>query len=167
MLSDMGMDVYDPSDVKARNDGKVDAGNIHHGTDVLGYRISGNSREPCAAAQRKFLEKLDRVVISGKREMKAAVCGTSSSHHSRFHHSMVQFHDIVWGWSQAFRHTTAKHVFEQLDKKIDKRIAILQAEARRLAPPGNICAWRRVSGVHLLADTQVQPLPDIGGGFDF
>jgi hypothetical protein len=52
-------------------------------------------------------------------------------------------------------------VFEQLDKEIDMRIAILQAEARRLAPPGNICARRRVSGVHLLADTQVQPLPDV------
>ena len=35
MLNAMGMDVYDLSDTKARNYGKVDDGNIHNGTDVL------------------------------------------------------------------------------------------------------------------------------------
>lgn len=62
MLGGLGMDVYEPSDAKARKEGKVDSGNIHNGTDVLGYRISGHSRQPCAAATHKFLKKLDKVV---------------------------------------------------------------------------------------------------------
>ena len=151
MLKAMGMDVYDLSDTKARNDGKVDDGNIHNGTDVLGYRISATSLQPCAAARKKFLEKLDKVVKDAKREMKAAADGTSCSHNARYHQSMVLMHKIVWGWSQSFRHTTAKHVFEQIDKEIDKRIENLQKEARRLIPNGDIKTRRRVSGVHLIS----------------
>ena len=159
MLNGLGMNIYDLNDDKARKDSKVDDGNIHNGTDVLGYRISGTSRQPCAAARKKFLEKLDKVVIDAKRGMKAAANGTSSSHLSRYHQSLVHLHDIVWGWSQSFRHTTAKHVFEQLDKEIDKRIEDLEKEARRLIPTGDTATCRRVMGVHLLADTNEHPLP--------
>jgi hypothetical protein len=160
MLKGMGMDVYDLSDNKARKDGKVDDGNIHDGTDVLGYRISALSLQPCAAARKKFLEKLDKVVKDAKREMKAAADGTSRSHNARYCQSMLKLHEIVWGWSQSFRHTTAKHVFEEIDKDIDRRIKSIQKEARRLIPIGDMMTRRRVSGVHLLADTAEHPLPE-------
>jgi RNA-directed DNA polymerase len=159
-LNDMGMDVYDLSDDGASKDGKVDSGNIHNGTDVLGYTISGTARQPCAAACRKFLEKLDGVVTNAAREMKAAAICKSSSHLSRYHQSMVLLHKIIWGWSQSFRHTTTKHVFERLDKDIDKRIKVLQMEANRLIPNGDNAARRRVMGVHLLADTAVELPPE-------
>jgi retron-type reverse transcriptase len=161
MLNGMGMDVYDLSDARARKDGKVDDGNIYNGTDVLGYRISGTSRQPCAAACRNFLVKLDKVVKDAKRQMKAAANGTSSSHNACYHQSMVLLHKTVWGWSQSFRHTTAKHVFEQIDNKIDKRIEALQEEARRLIPIGDTVKRRRVLGVHLLTDTRDYPLPEV------
>lgn len=165
MLKTMGMDIYELDDDEARKDGKVDHGNIHNGTDVLGYRISGLSRQPCTAARKKFLGKLDKVVKNANREMKAAAEGASASHLRRYHQSMVQLHSIVWGWSQAFRHTTAKHVFQELDKHIDKRINVLQAEARRLIPRGDARTRRRVMGVHLLADTQEHPLPEVSQSF--
>jgi RNA-directed DNA polymerase len=161
MLTAMGMDVYDLSDAKARKDGKVDHGNIFNGTDVLGYRISGGSRQPCAAAIKKFLEKLDKVVADGKREMKAASNGSSSSHVARYYQSMVQLHKIIWGWSQSFRHTTATQVFARLDRDIDKRIDALNAEAQHLIPINDTAVRRRVMGLHLLADTPVHPLPKI------
>jgi hypothetical protein len=107
------------------------------------------------------LEKLDKVVTDGKREMKAAANGASSSHNSRCHQSMVQLHKIIWGWSQSFRHTTAKQIFETLDKDIDKRIAALNTEANSLMPTGDAAARRRVMGLHLLADTQEHSLPNI------
>ena len=99
------------------------------------------------------------VVKDAKREMKAAADGTSCSHNARYHQSMVLLHKIVWGWSQSFRHTTAKHVLEQIDKEIDKRIETLHEIARCLIPNGDIKTRRRVSGVHLLADTAEYPLP--------
>ena len=89
MLCAMGMDVYDLTDLEARKSGKVDAGDIYDGTDVLGYRISGLARQPCSAACRKFLEKLDKVVKDAKREMNLAAQGASTSHNERYYQSMV------------------------------------------------------------------------------
>jgi len=161
ILKRIGMDVYDESDALARKSGKFDAGNIYDGTDVLGYRISGTSRQPCAAARKAFLDKLDAVVAKGKREMKAAANGLSSSHVARYHQSMVKLHNVIWGWSQSFRNTTAVHVFESLDRQIDERIAELHNEALRLIDSGSIGTRRRVLGIHLLGDTQLEPLPNI------
>ncbi len=160
MLMAIGMNVHDLGDAEARKDGKADDGNIHDGTDYLGYRISGHARQPSKAAQTKFLGKLDKVVKEAKQEMKAAADGAPVSHLYRYHQSMVQLHKIVWGWSQSFRHTTATHVFEQLDREIDKRINALQTQARRLILPGDARTRRRVMGVHLLADTKEHPLPE-------
>ncbi|MCK1417635.1 hypothetical protein IVB55_32795 [Bradyrhizobium sp. CW4] len=58
-LALMGMDVYDQTDRAARHAGKFDDGNIYNGTDVLGYRVSGTSRQPSAAAMRAFRKKCD------------------------------------------------------------------------------------------------------------
>jgi retron-type reverse transcriptase len=162
LLERMGMDVYAPSDAKALKDGKVDAGNIHDGTDVLGYRISGGSRQPCAAAQRTLLLKLDKVVVDAKREMKLAADGKASpSHLHRYHQSMVMLHKIAWGWSQSFRHTTARHVFEALDDQIDRRIVELRTYAFAVTKGAASNVRRRVAGTHLLADTEFYPLPEI------
>ena len=152
------MEAYTVNDEEAVKSGKVDAGNIHDGTDILGYRISAGSRQPSAAACRALLGKLDKVVADCNREMKAAAMGNSNSHLNRYHQSLVLMHEIIWGWSQAFRYTTAVHVFESLDRQIDKRIAALNQTAREivgLSPPH---VRRRVIGVHLLADTQSNPL---------
>jgi hypothetical protein len=161
LLNKMGMNVYDPSDEKARRDGKVDCGSIYNGTDVLGYRVSGTARQPCAAAVKKFLEKIDLVLVSAKKEMAAAAKGTSSSHQSRYHQSMVQLHKIIWGWSQSFRHSTTTHVFEQLDRDVDKRIAALWDQANRLIPEDDFRTHRRVMGIHLLGDTKATDLPSV------
>jgi hypothetical protein len=68
-LTQLGMDIYEPSDDDALEKGKVDAGNIHNGTDILGYRVSGHSRQPSAQSCEKLLKKLDQVVADAKREM--------------------------------------------------------------------------------------------------
>ena len=159
-LKRMGMDVYDVDDAQTRSAGKVDHGNIHGGTDFLGYRISGHSRQPCRAARSKFLAKLDKVVKDAKREMKSAAESLPISHRRCYHQSMVELHKIVWGWSQSFRHTTAKHVFAQLDEQVDVRINALQSEARGLFETGDSRTRRRVMGLHLLAETQLEALPE-------
>ena len=162
ILKQMEMDVYDLDDAHARKSGKVDGGNLYDGTDVLGYRLSGRSRQPSAAARRTFLQKLDQVVTDAKREMATVTHGTSRSHLHRYYQSMCMLHKIAWGWSQSFRHTTARQAFESLDREIDVRIEILQKEAHRLTWSGSADLRRRVMGVHLLKDTPPDPLPEVG-----
>ena len=160
-LKTMRMDVYDVEDTQALSAGKVDHGNIYSGTDFLGYRISGHSRQPCKAASTKFLAKIDQVIKDAKREMKLAAECSSESHRRRYHQSMVEIHKIVWGWSQSFKHTTANHVFVQLDDKIKHRISNLESEAYRLASTGDERTRRRVMGLHLLQETPLEALPKI------
>jgi RNA-directed DNA polymerase len=161
LLNEIGMDVYELTDAKGRQEGKVDGGNIYDGTDVLGYHISGRSRQPCKAACDRFLSKLDAIIKRALREMRAVTKGTSSSHQSRYHQTMVELHKVAWGWSQSFRHTTAKHVFASLDREIDQRISMLQREARGLISAGDVAMKRRILGVHLLSDTNLRPLPEV------
>jgi RNA-directed DNA polymerase len=155
------MDVYDLDDLESRRAAKVDAGNIHNGTDVLGYRVSGHSRQPSSAACRSLLDKLDDLVRRSRREARAVMRGASTSNDFRYHQSMVKLHNLIWGWSQAFRHSTAMHVFVQLDKEIDKRIEEIDSQVRRLVSVGKSVIRRRIMGIHVLADTPAHPLPDV------
>jgi hypothetical protein len=161
LLRRMGMDVYELTDEDALLSGKVDAGNIFNGTDILGYKVSGHSRQPSSASCEKFLAKLDRVVSESKSAMQSAVAGTAASHTMRYHPAMVALHEIIWGWSQSFKYTTAKQVFEKLDVEIEKRTATLHQAALKLSSNGDYKLTRRVMGPHLLADTPQASLADL------
>jgi hypothetical protein len=158
-LANLGMVVYDLSDAKARAEGKVDGGNIYQGTDFLGYHISGRSRQPSKTARAKLLNKLDCLVSDAEKAMRAAANRECISTGLTYYQAMVLLNKTVWGWSQAFRHTTARHIFGQLDREIDKRIRILQSEARQLIGAGDEVTSRLVMGIHLLEHTKLHPLP--------
>lgn len=153
LLAQMGMDVYELNDADATAKGKVHAGNIFNGTDFLGYKISGRSRQPSGASCKKLLEKLDRVVNDAKRGMYTSTRETPSESSLRYHQAGVALNRITWGWSQSFKYSTARDVFKSLDVEIDKRLLALSDAARHIAGNCDPTIRRRVSGVHLLADT--------------
>jgi RNA-directed DNA polymerase len=158
LLTKLGMDAYDLSDDAARGSGKVDAGNIYNGTDVLGYRVSGRSRQPCSAACNEYLRKVDQVINDCIREMGKAAKDGTFSHTDLYCHSLSRLHKITWGWSQSFRYSTARHVFSALDRQLDRRIANLEKQMVRLGASG-ADVRRRVMGIHLLIDTPRGELP--------
>lgn len=160
-LRQLGMTVYAPSDQAARRAGKVDEGNIHNGTDVLGYRISARSLQPCSAAQRTLLSKLDEIVRQAKAAMQKAASGDVSAHSYLYHHAMVMMHRVTWGWSQSFKYTNVPHVLQNLDKQVDARVGELNAVARRHTIDASPLTRRRVSGIHLLQDCYGAPLPSV------
>ena len=162
-LCKMGMDVYELTDDVALASGKVHAGNIFNGTNILGYRVSGHSRQPSDASREKFLAKLARVVAESKRAMKEAAAGAPISRTMRYHPAMGALHEIIWGWSQAFKYTTTKQVFEKLDVDIERRVADIHQATLNLIPAGDYRMSRRVMGVHLLADTPQASLEDLLG----
>ena len=159
-LRRLGMTCYELSDPIARKTGKVDEGNIHNGTDVLGYRISARSLQPSDAAQAALLSKLDIVVRQAKAAMQGAAAGKHPSQSHLYHQSMVMMHKITWGWSQSFKYTTAQHVLQNLDRKIDERIAELQRAAHHYTNGATALMQRRVRGIHLLQDIYAFPLPE-------
>ncbi|WP_315701749.1 MULTISPECIES: reverse transcriptase domain-containing protein [unclassified Bradyrhizobium] len=162
-LARLGMDVYDHADEAARRAGKFDEGNVYDGTDVLGYRVSGTSRQPSAAAIQAFRKRCDVIVEQAKKQMSLAAMGQSPTNGQGYHQAMVLLHKTVRGWSQAFRHTTATQVFQSLDKEIDRRIEDLRAFAIKLTQGTTEQGRRRIMGIQLLSDTASHPLPAVAG----
>jgi len=160
-LTSMGMDVYDRADAAARSAGKFDEGNIYDGTDVLGYRVSGTSRQPSSAAMQAFKKKCGSLVGEAKKEMRLAASGQSTRPGHGYHQAMVLLHKTVRGWSQAFRHTTASQAFKSFDKEIDRYIEELRTFANDLTRGATNEVRRRVMGVQLLTDTPSHPLPAV------
>jgi hypothetical protein len=158
-LALMGMDVYRHDDAAARRDGKFDEGNIYDGTDVLGYKVSGHSRQPSSGAIKAFSKKCDRIIEQAKKDMKLTASGQSASQGLCYHQAMVLLHKTIRGWSQAFRHTTATHVFKSLDKQIDRRIDELRKFAYAVTQGATDEVRRRVMGIQLLGDLAVHQLP--------
>ncbi|XSC43790.1 reverse transcriptase domain-containing protein [Bradyrhizobium sp. RDT10] len=158
-LKSMGMDVYDRADTVARSAGKFDEGNIYDGTDVLGYRISGTSRQPSSAAVQAFRKKCGSLVEQAKMEMRLAASGQPISQGHGYHQAMVLLHKTARGWSQAFRHTTATQTFTSFDREIDRYIEELRNFASDLMRGATNEVRRRVMGIQLLADTPSHPLP--------
>jgi hypothetical protein len=163
-LASMGMDVYELTDDEAVAKRKVHAGNIYRGTDILGYRVSGRSRQPSAASCDKLLKKLDLVVAEAKREMSASTRTMPASHSLRYYQAGVALNEVVWGWSQSFKYTTARQVFERLDGEIDRRLEELRHAAIHIAGNSSAATRRRVTGVHLLTDTPPASLASLLDG---
>ena len=159
-LRALGMTCYDVSDPIAVRDGKVDEGNIHDGTDVLGYRISARSLQPSKKAQAALIKKLDEIIGQARIAMQCAASGRVPSQSHLYHQAMVMMNRVIWGWSQSFKYTNAQHALESLDKQIDAKIAELQRIAHSCASGGSPLTRRRVAGLHLLQDVYGFPLPE-------
>ncbi|SFO81492.1 Reverse transcriptase (RNA-dependent DNA polymerase) [Bradyrhizobium sp. Ghvi] len=160
-LRKLGMTCYDPSDPAALRDGKVDQGNIHAGTDVLGYRISARSLQPSNKAQDALLTKLDEIIGQARAAMQGAAKGKVSSQVYLYHQAMVMMNRVTWGWSQSFKYTNAQHVLQNLDDRIDAKIAELRRIANSWTNGGSPLTRRRVAGFHLLQDCYACPLPEL------
>jgi RNA-directed DNA polymerase len=158
-LASMGMDVYDHTDAAARREGKFDEGDIHDGTDVLGYRVSGRSLQPSSAAIKEFSKKRGKLLELAKKDMRLTASGQPSSHGLCYHQAIVLLHKTIRGWSQAFRHTTATHVFKSLDRQIDREIDELHKFALTLTQGAPNEVRRRVMGIQLLGDPPTHQLP--------
>ena len=145
---------------------RSNAGNVFKGTDFLGLLGFPAFRSSLVVLHAKgSVDKLGTIVREAKKEMRKTFRGGSSNQKCMHYQSPVKLRGLVWGWSQSFRHTTARHVFVQLDKEVDRAMAEITTEATRLARSGPPEMRRRLSGIHLLADTPNEPLPDVGSKY--
>ena len=160
-LQSLGFDAYGIHDEEAKRAGKVGHGNIHKtSVDFLGYTISAMRLQPSKASCESLLNKVRDIAKEAKKVMRNASKERPVSHLNLYSQAVVRIHDTIWGWSQSFRFSNSNHRFDALDGKIDKILDVLKMEADLLmkASPE---ARRRVTGVHLLADTRYEELPKI------
>jgi hypothetical protein len=102
------------------------------------------------------------LLADGTEAMKKVAQGQKiASNAMLYHRTIVQVNRVIWSWSQAFGHTTAQHVFVDLDKAIDKKLQMFDRTLERLTASGSGAVKRRVRGVHLLEETPQKEFPTL------
>jgi RNA-directed DNA polymerase len=149
ILAGLGMEAHDP-DIGS---GKASRGRIdQEGVDFLSFHIKGTTTCPSRAARASLLEKL-RVTI---REDKRAIRGQGLAERRaerRFAQSLVTLDRQIRGWGDAFKISTQRVIFNQIDEQINKLLEEYWRWFQRQAVGQPSLAFRRLTGVSVLADT--------------
>ena len=151
LLASAGLEAHDPD----AGTGKASRGEIEKGFDFLSFHIKGATAAPSTEALQKFLDGISALI----REAKKDIQNTSSQQRRaepRFFQTMVLIDKKIRGWGDAFRSTTQRVVFAQMDLKIhiliNKFTAWFQHYAKLESPNGRM----RMMGIALLIDTPSQ-----------
>jgi RNA-directed DNA polymerase len=152
LLKKHGFECHDPFDAKSK---KAAAGPISEGFDFLSLRISPESIVPTRSACADFLEDLNEVIQAAKSDIQQGG-GDPRRSEPRYVQALVLLDKKVRGWGDAFRPSTDRLIFAQLDEKVgalldhfalwyERRVKSLDARQRR-----------RSLGVALLVDTPAE-----------
>ena len=151
LLSAAGLEAHDPSG----GTGKASRGEVTNGFDFLSFHISGVTAEPTAEARQKFLDGISTLIRDAKRDIQSA---TSKQRRAepRFIQTLVLIDQKVRGWGDAFRSTTQRVVFAQMDDAIflltKKFLVWFQQHTREESAKNRM----RKMGIALLSDTPAQ-----------
>jgi Reverse transcriptase (RNA-dependent DNA polymerase) len=149
LLAKNGFDCHDPF---ASNSAKASTGQVSEGFDFLSFRISSRSISPTRAARSEFLQDIVSAIGSAKVEIQ---CVDESARRAepKFAQALVRLDRKIRGWGDAFKPTTDRIIFAQLDEKIGKEIDQFQSWFRNRVTNQNHRVQRRSLGVALLLDT--------------
>jgi retron-type reverse transcriptase len=148
ILAALGMECHDPS----TGTGKAAMGEICDGFEFLSFHIDNTDIYPSTTAQKEFLSDIRETI----RRAKHAINGVADEPRRaepRFIQSLNLLDRKIRGWGDAFKVTTKRVVFAQLDAKIDPLIAAYRRWFSRVLRGRSQTHQHRLMGVALLADT--------------
>ena len=153
ILSDLGLDAYDPVD---RPD-KASMGCCADGFDFLGCRIQPGLIQPSDAAKTAILARV-RTVLADGRHAVSLVRTDKGLVGQRFAQTLTLLDRVVKGWGDAFSFSTGRQMFAALDERIDTEIDAFVRDVRRYLKSAEPTVRRRIIGVHALVDTPLRQL---------
>ena len=155
LLAAAGLEAHDPNECK----GKASHGEIEKGFDFLSFRIKGATAAPSIEARQKFLDGISTLIKEAKKDIQNT---TSKQRRAepRFFQTMVLIDQKTRGWGDAFRSTTQRVVFGQMDQKIHRLINDFAAWFQHYSTRENPNAQMRMMGMALLIDTPSQDQND-------
>ena len=154
-LAAFGMRAFDPT----QETEKAEIGTLSGAFEFLGCQITSGLIQPTKDARARLLATVEETLEQGRRAMMVAARETTRKlPKQRYAQTLVEVNHIVQGWGHSFAFCNGRHVFRDLDRKIDQKLAHLHRLAGLLAK-GNLEGMpRRILGVHLLSDTRSMPL---------
>ena len=148
LLSEVGLSAHDPE----KQTGKASKGEVTKGFDFLSFSINDHSAVPSKEAQTKLLENIRKVIREAKKGIEKTGANPRRAQ-PMFAQSLVLIDKKIRGWGDAFRPTTQRVMFAQLDDQIEPLVNNFIAWFGRQTKRCDRRARMRKIGLALLVDT--------------
>ncbi len=153
LLKTLNLTTYSP----AESAEKAKEGTITDGIEFLGCLIKPGSIVPGTATCDNLIRAVDECIKDGKTNMKWCAGGNPNVHHGLVR-TLYDLNNIIRGWSYAYRYCNRSQVTAKLDNAINKRIQSFFNSYYKLIRKANSIEKRRLLGVHVIHDTDFEPI---------
>ena len=151
LLAKQGFKCHSPFDARSS---KASSGEISNGFEFLSFDISPQRILPTRAARADFIEDIKLVIKNAKSGIQAQMNNARRAQ-PQFVQTLSLLDRKIRGWGDAFKPTTDRLTFSQLDQKVGEQIDGFQHWFAKLTRNLNARQRRRAFGLALLVDTPV------------
>jgi RNA-directed DNA polymerase len=148
LLDGIGFKCHDPFTGRS---GKASAGPVSEGFEFLSFRISPNKIVPTRAACADFVADVKLEIGSAKTEIRGGLDVRRTQ--PRYVQTLALLDQKIRGWGDAFRPTTDRLIFDQLDDKLGIEIEDFRSWFEKHSKHLGKRQFRRAQGIALLFDT--------------
>jgi hypothetical protein len=131
---------------------KASAGSVAEGFEFLSFKISPTTIVPTRAACADFLDDIKSEIESAKSAIQSDG-SVARRAEPRYVQALSLLDRKIRGWGDAFRPTTERLIFGQLDSKISEELEKFQGWFSSQTKKHDLRRKRRALGVALLFDT--------------
>ncbi|RIK96862.1 MAG: hypothetical protein DCC71_22125 [Proteobacteria bacterium] len=156
-LGKLGLDLYDPDEAPD----KAEAGHCtDSGLEFLGCMVSYRSIRPTRKKRHELVETVKDIFRESYKAMADPLA--LRDREAAIAQTLLKVNNVVQGWGNQYAFCNDRGGMQDLDRKIDELVtSYLRGCARRreLLPADRAADdWRRLLGVHLLADSKHTPI---------
>jgi RNA-directed DNA polymerase len=133
---------------------KASAGAVTNGFEFLSFKIAPGRIAPARAACNSFVEDVTTAIRSARAEIQSASLSARRSE-PKYIQTLGLLDRKIRGWGDAFRPTTERLVFAQLDERIRKELEKFEVWFAKYCKSLDKQQRQRAIGIALLVDTPV------------
>jgi hypothetical protein len=148
LLRKCGFECHDP--FSGQSD-KASAGSVIEGFEFLSFRIAPGKIIPTRAACTEFISDIKSEIGSAKASIQSGTNARRSE--PRYMQTLALLDRKIRGWGDAFRPTTDRLIFDQLDERIRKEMEAFEAWFAKATKGLGKRQLRRAQSIALLFDT--------------
>ena len=161
LISGLGLRCHDPF-LSSADAAKSAFGDVRDGVEFLGYHIERGLYQPSNKARSRLLQMIDDHLGVGRSCINECLkCQSSFAGRQRYVQTLDVVDRVLRGWANAFAYSNYPSTMNDLDKKVDKRLARFRSWYRRKAENLDWRDRRRAGGVCLISDVESKSLNEV------
>ena len=154
ILKNKNLTAYHPSN----SPNKAEEGITQKGFGFLGCDITHNLIRPNKAARKRLIDRIDKILKMGQILIRKENFDTTNSYKISLLATLQDTSNVLKGWSNHYCFCNSEALFNDMEKKIDKKIEHFLNTYSKKRGELNQRGCRRLLGVHLLTDGNKKPI---------